>query len=132
MRPIKFRGRRIDNGQWVYGSLLQKYDPAKVENVVLSTFIHDGALSQNQVDPETVGQYTGKKDKNGKEAYSQDIYKTQQGFIGAIEWCDVDLGFKLRYNNGTKEVVDWLCMYPNGEVIDNIYSNENKNIRRGT
>lgn len=64
MRTIKFRGKHLDNGEWHYGDLRQ------IENNCL---IVENYHSTRPVDPYTVGQYTGLKDKNGKEIYEGDI-----------------------------------------------------------
>lgn len=65
MREIKFRGKRLDNGEWIYGDLH-----------IRTPFPHiHSEIDHNRVniDPHTVGQFTGLHDKNGKEIYEGDI-----------------------------------------------------------
>lgn len=56
-REFKFRGKRLDNSEWMYGDLLHFVDGVYISN--------DHGSNMAQVDPDTVGQYTGLKDKNG-------------------------------------------------------------------
>lgn len=82
MREILFRGKRVDNGEWVKGGLLYGGDRSWiVETIIFPTKSGNQNVIKNQItyeiDPETVGQYLVVKDKNGKKCFEGDRFTTE-------------------------------------------------------
>lgn len=76
MRTIKFRGKRLDNGEWLYGDYHKRV--GGVECIIEMQPNKNGKVEYvvNQVDPDTVGQFTGFHDTDGTEVYEGDIVAT--------------------------------------------------------
>ncbi|MGE4272093.1 MAG: YopX family protein [Desulfitobacterium sp.] len=121
MREIKFRGKRVDNGEWIYGSLLDKDIISSGPVDVDEEYISLGEWCS--VIPESVGQYTGLKDKNGKEIYEGDICEDARVFRFVVVWDDDNARILGRGIGKQKEYIRYVGQEPAVEVIGNIYDN---------
>lgn len=123
-RVIKFRGKRLDNGEWVYGYLYSKDELSWILTEVgfqtKPSDVHgpaeyDSDIGYIAVDPETVGQLTNLLDRNGKEIYDKDIvtdgYNNKYGTY-VVSWDHEKAGWDFVSHDG-REL----------EIIGNIYEN---------
>ena len=116
MRP--YRGRRLDNGEWVQGHLFRSWDQA-----YMLWGTTNGVPNMIEVDPATVGQSTGLKDKNGKEMYADDRVKFTT-ISGGIGIGVVEYGEYLYFCRMKTGAIYEFAEFESVEVIGNIHNKE--------
>ena len=114
MRDILFKGKRVDNGEWTEGYFFKSWD-----KVFLLWGMTGDCPNMEEVVPETVGQFTGLCDKNGKKIFEGDIVESPNGTQGFIEWQNAECAFLVNIGDDWQTMDD--CPY---EVVGNIYDNK--------
>lgn len=137
MREIKFRGKRLDNGEWIYGSLLvSHFKDDKKERYFITQFSGNYTF-EHEVDPNTVGQFTGLRDKNGRDIWEGDIFKEDGSGIvrsvfrvpGGLAFEDNPVSFGYDHRapvypySSIAEMQSVLWLSQCCEVIGNIHDN---------
>lgn len=149
MREILFRGKRSDNGEWVNGSLFIPDIPDTPTQICIGTNV---VRISYDIDPQTIGQYTGLTDKNGQKIFEGDIIRYADMYdyncylesldnTEAYDKCDlgdiwtvdeVVYGIKIGYPAFDLNKHDWDCnglseLNESGnyfyEIIGNIHDN---------
>lgn len=119
-REILFRGKRKSDGEWIFGNLLQTDDDG---TCIIQNHVPHHLLKNFEVDPETVCQYTGLTDKNGRKIFEGDVilFEKKKYFV---VWFDRIASFVAKpFEDGRC----WPCMNVGtmsvAEIISNIFDN---------
>jgi uncharacterized phage protein (TIGR01671 family) len=124
VREIKFRGKQVNTGEWLYGDLIHNNEQTLINPIFQEPYEYPDDFDGNVL-PETVGEYTGLPDKHGKEIYEGDIVRGNKGNksndVWVVFWNVKEAEFSIRPHdfryhyklNGLGKV----------EVVGNIYQN---------
>lgn len=119
-REILFKAKRKDTGEWVQG--LPGYDMSG--NIAeIETHKSFGDCRIYEIDPDTICQYTGLTDKNGKKIWENDIARNEKGDIGVVQWFEEHAAFMIW--NKTKHYVCYLAEndFSKIEIAGNEFNN---------
>ena len=135
MREILFRGKRVDNGEWVEGDLVQGIKKQAGMAFIWSESSAPFPLDvfEFKINPATLGQYTGLTDKNGKKIFGGDVVEQNwydynepiAESFGVVVYCESNCSFSVMDANENRIVPLGSChaYHWEAEVIGNIHDN---------
>lgn len=113
MREIKFRGKDALTGKWAYGDLVHN------KKITETDLVDRTMVGGYEVDPDTVGQFTGLYDREGNEIFEGDIVRTSvaKDDIGLVEWHSGHAAFVVHMKGSSQ----WFHLDKRDKIIGNIH-----------
>ena len=106
VKNIKFRAKRLDNGEWVEGSLIRNTAGIKERAYIVDNFSSMSDYSVVEIDPSTICQFAGLKDCKEKELFEHDlIHFVGHKPIGEVIWSEDNYAFMVASGN---DLLYWL------------------------
>ena len=112
IRNIKFKAKRLDNGEWIVGSLIRSTAGVKERAYIVDNFSSMSDYSVVGVDPSTVCQFTGLKDCEGKEVWDHDLLQSpckETEEIYEVSWGQEEGGFIVKDTVSGGRLLTFLC-----------------------
>ena len=107
IEDIKFKAKRLDNGEWVKGDLVHS---TSYVGISYSSDEFSDVPIVHRVDPSTVCQFTGLKDCEGKEVWDHDLLQSQgAGIIGEVSYSKEEGGFIVKESASGARLLTLLC-----------------------
>lgn len=113
-REILFKAKRKDNGEWVEGQYVYITNPLTEDGKPIKHLICNGTnIFNDLIDPDTLCQYTGLTDKDGKKIWENDIisihtysyYEPEDDYFGVVAYCEKDACWSLNNNEKYGEII---------------------------
>ena len=129
MREILFRGKSKESGEWIEGNLIHRTefygDPIDDYHILRVGEFHSDYYESEEVHPETIGQFTGLTDENGKKVFEGDVL-SQRNKVRVVKFemsCGSCCTQVIGFGASGEKTIDFIQLTEPFEIIGNIHDN---------